>query len=87
MLMNMSDGRLLSNLHRVQMPPAGSAQASRYSMAFFIQPDGDTRIESKKYGVHRAEDLMRGRCHAYWESGRETAAADKTPPVQMIATS
>merc|ERR1712232_1261443 len=80
MLMKISDGRLLSNLHRVRMPPPGSAPLSRYSMAFFLQPDGDTVVESKKYGTHKAEDLMRGRCHAYWESGSKGTEGTKTAP-------
>lgn len=75
MLMKMSDGRLLSNLHRVRMPSPVSAASSRYSMAFFLQPDSGTMVESKKYGKHSAEDLMRARCHAYWESAPEASAA------------
>lgn len=83
MLMKMSDGRLLSNLHRVRMPLAESAASSRYSMAFFLQPDGDTVVESKKYGTHRAEDLMRARTHAYWESvsPRPTRGGDMPGPL------
>jgi isopenicillin N synthase-like dioxygenase len=73
MLMKMSDDRLLSNLHRVRMPSPGSAASSRYSMAFFLQPDRGTMVESKKYGTHSAEDLMRARCHAYWESPPEAS--------------
>jgi len=71
MLMKMSDDRLLSNLHRVRMPSPESAPSSRYSMAFFLQPDKGTMVQSKKYGTHSAEDLMRARCHAYWESPGE----------------
>jgi len=68
MLMKMSDDQLLSNLHRVRMPQVNSAPCSRYSMAFFLQPDQGTIIQSDKYGTHTAEDLMRARCHAYWNS-------------------
>lgn len=71
MLMKMSDDRFLSNLHRVRMPSAQDAAFSRYSMAFFLQPDIGTLVESKKYGTHTAEDLMRARCHAYWESSAQ----------------
>merc|ERR1712039_1155735 len=74
MLMKMSDDRLLSNLHRVRMPSAEVPPSSRYSMAFFLQPDKGTMVESKKYGTHSAEDLMRARCHAYWETPSDTAA-------------
>lgn len=73
MLMKMSDDRLLSNLHRVRMPSAESPPSSRYSMAFFLQPDKGTMVESKKYGTHSAEDLMRARCHAYWENSGNPA--------------
>merc|ERR1712151_307049 len=73
MLMKMSDDRLLSNLHRVRLPQADSEPCSRYSMAFFLQPDQGTMIQSHKYGTHNAEDLMRARCHAYWESPPEAS--------------
>merc|ERR1712137_554412 len=48
MLMKMSDDRFLSNLHRVRMPSVEEGSSSRYSMAFFLQPDKGTLIESKK---------------------------------------
>jgi len=75
MLMKMSDDRFLSNLHRVRMPSVEEALCSRYSMAFFLQPDKGTLIQSKKYGTHTAEDLMRARCHAYWESASQQSQA------------
>merc|ERR1711879_606952 len=83
MLMKMSDDRLLSNLHRVRMPSAEVPPSSRYSMAFFLQPDKGTMVESKKYGTHSAEDLMRARCHAYWENSG--IPAEKNLPAVKVA--
>ena len=38
-------GKLKSTLHRVVLPRSAMEAASRYSMAFFVQPDFDTALQ------------------------------------------
>jgi isopenicillin N synthase-like dioxygenase len=67
-MMRLSGDRLLSNLHRVRMPPADSTPCSRYSMAFFLQPDEDLSVETIEHGALLAKDVMQGRMLANWGS-------------------
>eukprot|EP00435_Cladocopium_sp_Y103_P059039 s26_g21.t1 len=63
MLGRWSDGRLLSNLHRVRMPTKeeSSPPKSRYSMAFFMQADKHVRIECETCETITAGDYILGR--------------------------
>lgn len=63
MLSRWSDGRLLSNLHRVRMPtPEECAPPrSRYSIAFFMQADKRQLIESEEHEPITAGDYILGR--------------------------
>ena len=67
MLSRWSDGRLLSNLHRVRMPlpeEAGGADGlspSRYSIAFFLQADKRALIKSETHDEITAGDYILGR--------------------------
>ena len=63
MLGRWSDGRLLSNLHRVRMPTADECLTpkSRYSMAFFMQADKRVRIECDTNETITAGDYILGR--------------------------
>jgi isopenicillin N synthase-like dioxygenase len=70
MMMKLSDEKLLSNLHRVRLPSPDAACFSRFSMAFFLQPEKNALVESKKYGAHRTEDLIRAHIHARYEAER-----------------
>lgn len=81
MLSRWSDGRLLSNLHRVRMPelPAAateeaeaedcSAAAARYSLAFFMQADKSAMIERTKYEPITAGDYILGRIKSNFTPG------------------
>jgi len=62
MLSRWSNDRLLSNLHRVRMPNASECRPprSRFSVAFFMQADKKTLIESK-HGTITAGDYILGR--------------------------
>ena len=68
MLSRWSDGRLLSNLHRVRMPTVAECNPprSRYSIAFFAQADKQALIKSETN-----EPITAGDC----ESARGTVAA------------
>lgn len=48
MLGRWSDGRVLSNLHRVRMPAGEDARRSRFSIAFFMQADRSALITSSE---------------------------------------
>ena len=63
MLGRWSDGRLLSNLHRVRMPTKeeSSPPKSRYSMAFFMQADKHVCIECETCETITAGDYILGR--------------------------
>ena len=62
MLARWSDGRLLSNLHRVRLP-LGSEECfrSRYSIAFFAQADRDRLIECTHHDPITAGDYIKWR--------------------------
>lgn len=68
MLMRWSGDRLVSNLHRVAMPSKEQATKSRYSIAFFMQADDSTVIESNKYKPCTAREMVQGRVRAMWAS-------------------
>ena len=72
MLMRWSSDRLISNLHRVVMPSGEDAAKSRYSMAFFLQPDDSALIESDKYETVTAREMIQGRVRAYWPTTDKT---------------
>ena len=68
MLSRWSDGRLLSNLHRVRMPaplpagaPADARTPARYSLAFFMQADKGAVIECSGHDPITAGDYILGR--------------------------
>lgn len=70
MLSRWSDGRLLSNLHRVRMPevgegaegPGGEGGApARVSLAFFMQADKDALVECAEHPPITAGDYILGR--------------------------
>ena len=62
MLGRWSDGRVLSNLHRVRMPvSAEESLRSRYSIAFFMQADKEQVIESETNEPITAGDYIMGR--------------------------
>jgi len=71
MLQRWSSDKLVSNLHRVVMPTGEDAKKSRYSMAFFLQPDDSTIIESEKYETVTALQMIQGRVRAYWPTAEE----------------
>lgn len=70
MLQRWSSDKLISNLHRVTMPIGEDAKQSRYSMAFFLQPDDSTIIESEKYETVTALQMIQGRVRAYWPTAK-----------------
>lgn len=63
MLARWSDGRLLSNLHRVRMPTAEECKPprSRYSIAFFAQADKAAVIRTSDGETITAGDYILGR--------------------------
>ena len=63
MLSRWSDGRLLSNLHRVRMPTAAECNPpkSRYSIAFFMQADKSAVIASETNETITAGEYILGR--------------------------
>ena len=75
MLSRWSDGRLLSNLHRVRMPlpeEAGGADGlspSRYSIAFFLQADKRALIKSETHDEITAGDYILGRIRSNFAEG------------------
>ena len=77
MLSRWSDGRLLSNLHRVRMPlpeEAGGADGlspSRYSIAFFLQADKRALIKSETHDEITAGDYILGRIRSNFAGGAE----------------
>eukprot|EP00980_Cylindrotheca_fusiformis_P024288 scaffold11714_cov153-Cylindrotheca_fusiformis.AAC.2 len=62
MLMRWSDGKLFSNLHRVRMPKnVEECRQSRYSIAFFLQADKSSMIESQTKDPITAGEFFQGR--------------------------
>ncbi|WVQ82886.1 hypothetical protein IAT38_005022 [Cryptococcus sp. DSM 104549] len=52
-----SGARLRSTIHRVVMPRTAAEQASRFSIAFFIQPDDDAVLEPLDHGAVSPEEF------------------------------
>ena len=77
MLSRWSDGRLLSNLHRVRMPlpeeasGADGLSPSRYSIAFFLQADKRALIKSETHDEITAGDYILGRIRSNFAGGAE----------------
>ena len=69
MLSRWSDGRLLSNLHRVRMPTAAECNPpkSRYSIAFFMQADKGAVIASDTHETITAGEYILGRIKSNFE--------------------
>jgi isopenicillin N synthase-like dioxygenase len=69
MLMRWSDGRLISNLHRVRMPSSiEECSKSRYSIAFFLQADKSSLIESQNNESITAGEFFEGRIGDHFSS-------------------
>ena len=70
MLSRWSDGRLLSNLHRVRLPRDEELDPprSRYSIAYFAQSDKKTLIESKNTEPITAGDYILSRVRSNFEA-------------------
>ena len=59
LLSHWSDGELYANLHRVRMPrDEEECYKSRYSIAYFIQPDSSYVIEPKNNDPATAGEFM-----------------------------
>jgi len=71
MLSRWSDGRLLSNLHRVRMPTPEECNPprSRYSIAFFMQADKRQLIESEEHAPITAGDYILERIRSNYAKG------------------
>ena len=70
MLSRWSDGRLLSNLHRVRMPkpkPGEGEVPVRYSLAFFMQADKSAMIQCAEQPPITAGDYILGRIRSNFE--------------------
>ena len=94
MLSRWSDGRLLSNLHRVRMPTAAECTPpkSRYSIGFFMQADKHVLIEPKDSEPITAGDYIVGRIKSNFEANfkakqekenAEAVAAEAAPAKKM----
>jgi isopenicillin N synthase-like dioxygenase/tRNA(Arg) A34 adenosine deaminase TadA len=70
MLSRWSDGRLLSNLHRVRLPndEEMNPPRSRYSIAYFAQSDKKTLIESASAEAITAGDYIMSRVRSNFEA-------------------
>lgn len=70
MLSRWSDGRLLSNLHRVRLPNDDELDPpkSRYSIAYFAQSDKKTLIESTNADPITAGDYILSRVRSNFEA-------------------
>jgi len=84
MLSRWSDGRLLSNLHRVRMPTKEECEPpkSRYSIGFFMQADKHALIEAQDSEPITAGDYLLGRIKSNFEAtfkAKEQAQADAAP--------
>ena len=82
MLSRWSDGRLLSNLHRVRMPdplpegaPADAMVDGRYSLAFFMQADKSAVIECSNHEPITAGDYILGRIKSNFTPSTNTPDA------------
>jgi isopenicillin N synthase-like dioxygenase len=70
MLSRWSDGRLLSNLHRVRMPTAAECTPprSRYSIGFFMQADKHALIAPEQSEPITAGEYILGRIRSNFEA-------------------
>jgi len=85
MLSRWSDGRVLSNLHRVRLPlGTPEASKSRYSIAFFAQADKHYLIESTTHEPITAGDYILGRVRSNYAAtpndGAKKQKVDEQPP-------
>ena len=78
MLSRWSDGRLLSNLHRVRMPTTAECQPpkSRYSMAFFMQADKRAVIATSDGESITAGEYILGRIRSNFEANFQAKGKD-----------
>ena len=69
LLSHWSDGRLLSNLHRVRMPTKAECAPpkSRYSIGFFMQADKSAMIQCAEQPPITAGDYILGRIRSNFE--------------------
>lgn len=74
-----SDGRVLSNLHRVRLPTPEECTPprSRYSIACFIQADKDCVIKSEKHPPLTAGEYILGRIRANFSASADTNPAKR----------
>ena len=80
MLARWSDGRLLSNLHRVRMPREASEWCKpRYSLAFFMQADKHCALECETQPTITAGDYILGRIKSNFSANFEKAAEQERP--------
>ncbi|KAL7553829.1 hypothetical protein ACHAWF_017174 [Thalassiosira exigua] len=68
MLSRWTDGRLLSNLHRVRLPLDDEMMNPRYSIGYFAQSDRDALIESSDADPITAGDYILGRVKANFKA-------------------
>ena len=78
MLSRWSDGRLLSNLHRVRMPTAAECAPpkSRYSMGFFMQADKRAVIATSDGESITAGEYIVGRIRSNFEANFQAKGKD-----------
>ena len=83
MLARWSDGRLLSNLHRVRMPDSSdgdAANSSRYSIGFFLQADRHALIECTHSEPITAGDYLLGRIRANFDPATTASKSSASAP-------
>lgn len=86
MLSRWSDGRLLSNLHRVRMPEVGEEGAeggeggapARFSLAFFMQADKDALVECAEHPPITAGDYILGRIKSNFDESANATQKKKS---------
>jgi len=78
MLGRWSDGRLLSNLHRVRMPTPEECKPprSRYSIAFFMQADKSALIQCEEHAPITAGDYILGRIKSNFSESKAKQGQD-----------
>lgn len=88
MLGRWSDGRLLSNLHRVRMPTTEECNPprSRYSIAFFMQADKHALIECQEHEPITAGDYILGRIRSNYTSIDVRSASGPEPSAKRAKT-
>ena len=87
MLSRWSDGRLLSNLHRVRMPTTAecSPPKSRYSIGFFMQADKHALISSETSEDITAGDYLVGRIRSNFEANFKAREAKEAKEAKEAA--